>query len=370
MMQKNKKSADGKDSKKVGSGSLISSLVISLSIVLILLIALELVARTSWIGTLLPLRSVGNSHTQFEIKWFKLQDYVQEYDGVDVILMGNSMLNTGVDADIFVEEYEKATGTHLRVFNFGVEGLTVSPNSKIARLLVETYHPKTIIYFTEIRDYIAKNGVAEENLFLKDNWLSYQFGENNPTGWLLDNSKALQYWLPFKGWSRPDFLDTYIGSTRRERITSASGYEYENSVRVDPNMRPNPLSPDEAPLFELYSNFSFDEQRLEDLNSILSLENEATKVLISEIPIDPAFYDYFGGTSVHQEYYSDIQEYVSEQDGIFIPAIDADLIPMTGRADDYVHMSIKGAQLYSSLLAQELSAYCLEQHICLESKLP
>lgn len=355
-----------KDAKKEGRISLISTLGIGLSVIIILLIFVELLARSARIQTILPVRSVGNSHAQFEIKWFKLEEYVRQNGGVDVILLGNSMLNTGVDPEVFVEEYEKTTGVHLRVFNFGVEGLTVSPNSKLASLLIETYHPGTLIYFTEIRDYIAKNGVNEEATFLDSDWLAYRLGVNNPKGWLIDHSRMVQYWLPFRGWSRPDFLDNYILSTRRLRNTSSSGYEFEDNVRQVLLMHPDPDSADEAELFELYGNFSFDPQRLEELKSILSLEESGTRIVISEIPVDPAFYEYFGGETVHQAYYSEIMQYVSDQGGTFAQMINPHKIPYTGRSDDYVHMNILGAKIYSRLLAQEFAALCPEQGVCLE----
>ena len=50
---------------------------------------LEGVCRLGWADNVLPMRSVGNYHTQFETKWFKLEEYVRQNGGVDVILLGN-----------------------------------------------------------------------------------------------------------------------------------------------------------------------------------------------------------------------------------------------------------------------------------------
>ena len=83
--------------------SYLKSLVLPVVILILLFGALEIFARSSAAAKVFPLRSYGNYHAQFEIKWHKLEQYVQENGGVDVILLGSSMVNTGIDPAVFAE---------------------------------------------------------------------------------------------------------------------------------------------------------------------------------------------------------------------------------------------------------------------------
>ncbi|KAF0111284.1 MAG: hypothetical protein FD147_1035 [Chloroflexi bacterium] len=364
-MTKSPNIAENIEAQKPRRFTLFTSLWISLLILAGLLVLTESLSRIASIQNRLAMRSVGNYHAQFEIKWFKLQDYVLENDGVDVILLGNSMVNTGIDPEVFAEEYQQVTGADLRVFNFGVEGLTVAPNSSLVQLLVETYQPKTLIYFTEMRDYVAMNGLKEEETFLSNDWLMYRLGKQNIKGWFIDRSTAIQMLLPFRGWTRSDFLDNYVLNLRRVKITQPNGYEPETRTRQDIDVRPDPSSPADKPFFELFQNFTIDPQRVSDLHTILSKQEFQTNVFVSEIPVYFTFYDYFGGETVHQDYLKEISKIVIDYGGFFVPPVDPDLIPLDGRADR-LHLNIQGADIFSKLLAGKFSSMCLQEHKCLD----
>ncbi len=111
--------------------SLLTSLLLGACLFLGLLFVFEGLFRWTDLDRIFGWRSLGTYHGQFEIKWFELRDYVRSHGGVDVLLLGNSMVNTGIDPDVLATEYEVLTGERLRVFNFGVEGLTVAPNSHL-----------------------------------------------------------------------------------------------------------------------------------------------------------------------------------------------------------------------------------------------
>ncbi len=174
----------------------------------IIAMSCEFIGRTPWVERVFPYRSVGNYDYQFEIKWFRLEDYVKQNGGVDVIILGSSLVNTGIDPDVMAETFFEKTGFKLRMFNFGVEGLTVAPNSVTARILMERYHPALLIYVTEMREFVAGSGLAYETPFLTGPWLRYERGDFNITGWLIAHSAGLQHYLPYRNWMRADFLET------------------------------------------------------------------------------------------------------------------------------------------------------------------
>ena len=341
-----------------------SVLLLTVSFFIIIAAVLELLARTSWLETVSPYRSVGNFDYQSEIKWFRLQDYVKSHGAVDIIILGSSLANTGVDPDIVAETYYRQTGVHPRMFNFGLEGMTIAPNSVIARLLVERYHPAVLIYITEMRDYIAGLGLEYETPFLHDPWLQYQTGSFNPAGWLVDHSYALQHYLPFRNWPSSDFPNTVSLYIKRYHQTSASGYEPDMGVGTNINVPPDPHDPAEAQNFKDYGNYQIAASRLNDLKSVLDFSKaQGTLVWLVEMPVHPTFYVYVGGETVHEQFQQTISSFVTANGGWFLPA-QACLknIPLDGRSNRW-HLNYIGAPVFSACLGGQLAGWVGQQHI-------
>ena len=345
-------------------GSFLFSILTGVIAFIAIVVFAEAAFHNSAVEKRIPLRSLGSFHAQFEIKWFKLEDYVRQNGGVDVILLGNSMVNTGIDPAVMAEEYQARTGKRLRIFNFGVEGLTIAPLSDLARILADRYHPGTILLFTEMRDYVAANGLAVENQFRADAWMRGQLGNASLKGMLIDRSLLLQHLLPLRNWSRADFIDHFFMDLRRFDETSASGYEADRNIGENIEQAPNPNDPNEKLNFELFSNFHMDASRIQDLEKILALKDQGVTALVTEIPVYPTYYVYFGGESVHQEYLKELSQILGGASDQFLPAIPDILIPISGRADNH-HLNYEGAPLYSTLRAQSLADLCKQQSICL-----
>lgn len=330
---------------------------------------LEGACRLGWADKVLPMRSVGNYHTQFETKWFKLDEYVRENGGVDVILLGNSMVNTGIDPEILAAKYEELTGKKIRLFNFGVEGLTIEPLSDLAQLLVEKYHPGTIIIFTEMRDYIAGNGDQVTSDFLANAWVQQQLGNPSFEGYLEDNSQALQHLLPLRYWANSDFLDTYLLNLRRLSETTASGYEAARGTEIDVNQKPDPSDPKEAAIFELFKNYQMSPERVAALEEILDYDGEGTQIIVTEMPVFFTYYTYLENESDREEYLARLQELTLAHGGTYLEMISYQPIHNSGFADNH-HLNYMGAETYTNLFAQQLADLCIMQQVCLEQVQP
>lgn len=324
----------------------------------------EGVVRLGWMDRALPMRSVGNYHTEFETKWFKLQDYVEENGGVDVILLGNSMVNTGIDPSVLVTRYKSLTGEDLRVFNFGIEGLTVAPLSSLAQVLVDTYHPKTIILFTEMRDYIAGNGDETAEEFLSNAWIQQQLGNPSLEGYMETHSTGLQRLLPFRYWANADFLDTYILDARRLSETTSQGYEAARESKVDITLEPDPDNPKEELNFALFKDFSMDPGRVADLEKILSFNEQCTEIIVTQMPVYPTYYAYLENDSDKTAYETELVRIVSRNGGYYLAPVDYLDIRDSGYNDNH-HLNYIGAPIYSELLAEQLASLCTERGMCL-----
>jgi hypothetical protein len=347
--------------------SFLTAVWISFAIVVGILLLIEGGARLYQNRFPQPIRSIGNFESQFETKWFKLKDYVKENDGVDVLLMGNSMVNTGVDPNVIVKAYEAKTGVKLRIFNFGIEGMDLYTNSELATLLVKEYHPKAILFFTEMREYGPVTDTTVPDWYKVAPWFQYKLGHPSLEGWFYDHSAAMQYFLPFRNWSRSDFPDTFLKDLFRYSQTTTAGYEPDHLYSKDLDVRTDPNDPAQKILFDLYRNFVPAKTDLADLTGILELHNAGVQVMITEMPVYKTYYDYFGGESVHQAFLTTLSELAREHQAAFVPTMDSDLIPRTGRADNH-HLNFEGAPLYSQFLGDSLGSMCADQNLCLANE--
>jgi hypothetical protein len=322
----------------------------------------ELIARSAWFEKISPYRSVGNYHYQFEIKWFRLQDFVEQNGGVDIIILGSSLANTGMDPDVIASAFTEQTGVKPRIFNFGVEGLTIAPNSIVARILVERYHPALLIYVTEMREFVAGSGLDYETRFLADPWLQYEGGNMNFRGWMVDHSATLQHYLPFRNWMRADFLETLPLYLKRTHDTTPSGYELDRLIGKNIDATPDVHNPEDAKDFAAYGQYQIDPSRLENLATILDLShNVQTKILVVEMPVHPTFYDFVGGARVHQKFQQTIKAFVELNAGSFLPAETCNDIPLEGRSNRW-HLNYIGAPIFSKCLGQQLSILAKQQN--------
>jgi hypothetical protein len=295
----------------------------------------------------------------FDIKWYGLQEYVAQNGGVDVIVIGSSAVNTGIDPVVAAQSYFNLTGIPLRIYNFGIEGLNIVPNSVYAKILVEKYHPALILYGMLPRDYLASDNVDVNQEFLPSAWIEYKSGEWNLTGNLIDHSALLRRYLFYRNWMRSDFLETRYAINHRAGQTSASGYELENATGENLDQPPDPNSPDEQETFAKYRDFKIDLARLDCLQSILNLQQSGeTRVIVLEMPLEPTFYDYMGGLPVYEEYLHEIASRVTASGVLFLPASGAVQIPANDRSDR-VHLNKYGAPIFSADLGARLATLTL-----------
>jgi hypothetical protein len=326
-------------------------------------VLLETSARLPFVEQISPYRSLGNYDYQFEIKWFLLQDFVESQGGVDIILLGSSIANTAVDPDVVAGAIFEQTGLRLRVFNFGLEGMTIAPNSRVARILTEQYHPVLLVYMTEMRDFVAGNGLEVERRFLSDPWIRHRSGDQNLLGWTIDQSAALQHYLPYRDWVRAGFFERMATFTWRYQDTSVTGYEPDLRVAQALNVRPDPRNPEEAPNFEANAGFQVSPSRLRDLLSILELqETEGASILIVEAPAHPSFYVYFGGDEVHRDFQVAVRSLAEEYGSAFVAAESCNQIPDEGRSNRW-HLNRVGAPIFSRCLGERLVDFASERKL-------
>ena len=327
-------------------------------IVLVALAAAEGLARLPQVQRAFEVQSLGNYHYQFELKWFQLERYVEANGGVDVLFLGSSLVNSGIEPEALNQAWTAATGEPpLRAFNFGVEGLTIEPNSAVARLLVETYHPRAIVFGTEIRDYAANNGVETAANFLSDPWVQYRLnGKLSLRGWLAEHSAAYRYYLAYRNWMTWDFAENQSNVIRRMDALTAAGYDIENRVAEDPHKPPDPADPEDAEAFEVFAEYRLAESRRQNLAELLRLhESGEALVLIVEMPVVSEFYQFFPqGAAAHEEFVETVAAMTEAAGSYFLPAMPQEQIPENGYSDR-VHVNKFGAPVLSAYIGEWLA---------------
>jgi hypothetical protein len=329
----------------------------------ILLITIEGLFHLDGIQRRFQLTSYGNYHYLFEVKWFQLERYVEEHGGVDVIFLGSSLVNSGIVPEKFTAAYTKKTGGEtLRAFNFGIEGMTIQPNSVVAKILIESYQPQALIFGTEIRDYYSKNGVVVAERFLSNDWVRYRNGDFNLGGWLAEHSEAYPYYLAYRNWLTWKYYENFTTIMGRIDKMMPDGYDIEHAVNTFHTQPPDPNNAEDKEAIDFFADYEIDESRLDNLQDLLDLgETYGVEIIFIEMPVAPTFFGYFErGEDAHAEFVEVVSEVVEESGNIFIPAPLENLFPEKGRSDR-VHLNKYGAPIFSRFLGEQLGEMHLQE---------
>ena len=96
---------------------------------------------------------MGSRHYQLGHKLALLDAAVKRNGPIDCIMLGSSMVDVGFNPESFQHAYRQATGREIHCFNFGIDASSAASAAALARILIEDYHPRFIIFGTDPRDY-------------------------------------------------------------------------------------------------------------------------------------------------------------------------------------------------------------------------
>lgn len=322
----------------------------TLLMLLVLIALLEGIARLPWPTEGVPPPSMGTYYI-LDIKLSRLENYVQENDGVDVIIFGSSIAHTGLDPEIIEKVFQQDTDQNLRVFNCGVTGVSLPPAASLIEILTQAYNPSLIIHVTEMRDYNPQTGKGMAGRVANNPWFHYKLGEFSPWGWIIDHSMAIQRYLSFRFWVRDDFPSWYDLLQRRLDDITPWGYEPDRHVAEALNKPPDPNNEEDKHMLDIYKNYQVDIERLKYLEDILDQPDR--KVIIVEMPVHSTALEYFGNPQEdYQEYIRTVEQTAQSYGGKFISTADL-IIPDQGYSNKF-HLNQDGAPIFSEFLAKRL----------------
>jgi hypothetical protein len=327
----------------------------SLLVIMLLFTMLEISARVLLEENPELRRSFGFRNTIFEIKWFQIQEYVEQNDGVDLIILGSSLAHTGIDPAVMEKIIFERTGYNLRIYNFGIDGLTMPAIEDIGRVLVAKYHPEILVLVSELRDFDADNGILEQTLFQNTPWMIFQRGRFSLSGWLVNNSIALQLFLPYRNWMTPTFDSQTVEYDFRASSLWENGYEANNGANRIAERSINPFRPGEKYLITMFESYAIDSSQLQCFSDFLEeMEFADVQVILAVWPFPVSAFDSPGGLESLTLYTNTIGALSEELNVDVISPLPEDSIPGDGRSDRY-HFNRLGAEVYSQYLGSQIS---------------
>ena len=289
--------------------------------------------------------SKGFDRYILELKLNRLDNLVEDLGRVDVIFLGSSMVHRGLDPKLFQREIYTATNHTITAFNLGIPGIKSKDAASIARVLVQKYKPKLIIYGISVRDF---DGQYEASGISDNPWVRYELGNFNLDGWLREKSLAYQYYLVYRNWMKVDFDEQIKQRRYYDRVITAKGFlNSDNVLQEDPEAW-------KESAIKSYENYFLDPSYVNAVEAILQLQKQGTKIVIVEMPVQTEFIQYYPHQWKDQEQFIQaIQTVVSSFDSPFLPTTGLVTLPENGWYSKN-HLNSIGADVFTRWLAHEL----------------
>ena len=289
--------------------------------------------------------SKGFDRYILELKLNRLDNLVEDLGHVDVIFLGSSMVHRGLDPKLFQREIYTATNHTITAFNLGIPGIKSKDAASIAKVLVQKYKPKLIIYGISVRDF---DGQYEASGISDNPWVRYELGNFNLDGWLREKSLAYQYYLVYRNWMKVDFDEQIKQRRYYDRVITAKGFlNSDNVLQEDPEAW-------KESAIKSYENYFLDPSYVNAVEIILQLQKLGTKIVIVEMPVQTEFIQYYPHQTKDQEQFIQaIQTVVSSFDSPFLPTTGLVTLPENGWYSKN-HLNSIGADVFTRWLAHEL----------------
>lgn len=327
----------------------------SLLVFLLLCTTIEIGARIFFANNPGYGRALGFSYIMIEIKWFQLQEFVAENQGVDMIILGSSYANAGIDPAVIEKIIFERTGTNLRIYNFGLNGLTMSAILDMGRVLVDEYHPRMVLLVSELRDFDTENEIARISDIQNTPWMAFRSGHFNIMGFLINHSVALQLFMPYRNWMTPTFSSQFSEFNYRADLLLPNGYTVVNATNGISERTLNPLRPDEKYLLSMFQRQIIDTYRVQELSDFLhDMESANVHVILAEWPFSENIFESQGGQVSFALYQNTLGNLTIATNSNVLNSFPVEEDSVNSRFDRY-HFNSTGAETYSQYLGSQIS---------------
>jgi hypothetical protein len=333
------------------------TLILMIPLLCVLLIAGEVIIRQPLIYSRLKTPSLNSRHYHIERQWYRLEDLTRNGIEIDCIALGNSMVVNSFDPILFNQSFQSETGIDLNCFNFGVDALTPVSAAYLAQILIDTHHPKLLIFGTDARDFAIDRQSEETTVIADMAWVKYRLGKFSLAGWLVDHSYLYRY-----RYSLVEFMQ--LQKRWEEPVTNLYGSEPSDIIAT---VSAPPDRGDDSYHIQYYyrvlENYSVKPENRAALNQILDLKSSGTAIALIEMPVpDTYFYFFDNPAKDYQAFLDTLATASSDNDVFFLETTRHHLIPDDGWVD-YTHVNRQGAHIFSEWLGKQLGNAVIQGQI-------
>lgn len=299
---------------------------------------------------------LGSRHSQLGYKLYLLNAEVKRNGPIDCIMVGSSTVDVGFDPEIFQKAYLDVAGREIRCFNFGIDASSAISVEVLARILIEDYQPRLLIFGTDARDYAVQREDQDTAVVLTSPWIMYRDGFFSLDGWLLDHSYLYRYRQHLARLTRLQFQGT-LAQTEMIYKLRLNGMNPVSIVSTYINDPPEPEDDSYEVVYynRIYSSYQMLDENLGALEKILDHEKSGTRVIVVEMPVSDGLYYFFdNGEADYNRFIARMDELTARYQVPFLRTEPLDFIPDDGWSD-YSHLNIAGAQIFSDWLGRQVA---------------
>lgn len=302
----------------------------------------EVVVRQESVRLALPPGSLGIDTKGGEIdSKMALLDSYNRQGVVNCVILGDSMVDYGINPKVLQSEILKDTGQDYRCFNFGLRWNTNQTSATLAEVLSRRYKLSLILVGTDPMAFFSTNPMLRDIDMLP--WIRYQLGDYSMEGFLVEHLMFYRYLLILP----KNHLSIFNSPMKQYEERFQDGFESYDSIMAIPKKSREP-----------YEEYVMDQKDLEGLQKIASLTQGKTRVIAFHIPFHPNDYPLFvvGGEKKYEEAFLNPVKEVINQAGLDYIESYPDIpsrIPKNGWLD-HIHMNRDGANFFSQWLGGQV----------------
>ncbi|MBI5957240.1 MAG: hypothetical protein HY866_00800 [Chloroflexi bacterium] len=327
--------------------------MLALMMVIAVLITAEILFRLPAFQSPAAAPTVGIVHLELEVRLAIIEQMNNE-SSVDCVFLGSSLPFRDINPLVFEEQYHHKTDKTLRCINFGVHGGGEDIGPMMAEILLQTYHPRLLIFGISPR--LGRSSRFEP--IIQSPWAQYRLGHFNATGWLYDHSAAASYGMVYARWILTP--NNSLSSRRNtfEELTLFHGHARETRILKIP------LSQQDQQDTVDTANFTLTDVWRSRLEQMLAFHQPPdTTVIIVEMPVHPLVFDEEHDYIDYEQTIQEITDRAEAQGVLFWPTTFVEMGLDNNKWRDLSHLNPAGADLFTAWLAEQIGTAVNEERL-------
>jgi hypothetical protein len=316
----------------------------NVSLFIVMLALLEAIVRLPPVIDALPAPSRDFGYRRIEEQFAGLEHLEREAGHVDCIFIGSSVVQYAFDTRIFEQAYAAQSGEAITCYNFGMWWARADAEAAIARMLIQEFQPKLLIWGVIPRDLEPASEDIPEVLLVREipqtDWIRYVNGDVSTRGWLLHHSAAYRYLRAYSDMLRETHTPYF------ENVESRIVYGYQPAVYSPANLPP--VEPNDV------VSYVQSPEQVQHVRDITLLDGHPTRVMLLEMPIHATMINMlFGRIEAYRQVYHESLRYQTFDTQAMLWATDTLVFDDADFADGF-HLWATGSMRFSEWLGYQL----------------